>query len=366
MTKKYLDDTGLSNLVSNIKGIIPKVYYGTCNTAESTTDKVVVCPNFVLETGATISILFEYGAASSTDMTLNVNNTGAKKAYRTKTRVSTPLWSAGEVVSFTYDGNNRWIMHKGDTASTSQYGLVRLSNSVTSTSPSDGATSKAVKMAYDLADSKQDELVSGTNIKTINGNSILGSGNISISGGSATDVQINGTSITSNNEANIITESVYDETTNKIATMDDIAKSSNYIIVSPNAEQTLGNTNVTICGLNTIVSYYGTLLSLNTTQKGIVVGNGVNHIEVSGSHYITAVGTAGLKNVYIYKNNDAVSRAIMYVTNNYCILGIPPTIIPVTSGDLITMRIQSQNGTTTKFASSTDGVAVRLVARVID
>lgn len=366
MTKKYLDDTGLSNLVSNIKGIIPKVYYGTCSTAESTTDKVVVCPNFVLETGATISILFEYEASNTTDMTLNVNNTGAKKAYRTKTRISTPLWSAGEVVSFTYDGNNRWIMHKGDTASTSQYGLVRLSNSVTSTSPSDGATSKAVKTAYDLADSKQDELVSGTNIKTINGNSILGSGNISISGGIATDVQINGTSITSNNEANIITESVYDETTNKIATMDDIAKSSNYIIVSPNAEQTLGNTNVNICGLNTVVSYYGTLLSLNTTQKGIVVGNGVNHIEVSASHYITAVGTAGLKNVYIYKNNDAVSRAIMYVTNNYCILGIPPTIIPVTSGDLITMRIQSQNGTTTKFASSTDGVAVRLVARVID
>lgn len=34
-------------------------------------------------------------------------------------------------------------------------------------------------------DGKQDDLVSGTNIKTINGESILGSGNISVSGGSA-------------------------------------------------------------------------------------------------------------------------------------------------------------------------------------
>ncbi|MCR5266796.1 MAG: hypothetical protein K6E29_09440 [Cyanobacteria bacterium RUI128] len=70
---------------------------------------------------------------------------------------------------------------------------------------------------------KQDTLVSGTNIKTINNESILGSGNISISGGgTATDVQINGTSITSNNVANIITNSAYNASSNKIATMNDV------------------------------------------------------------------------------------------------------------------------------------------------
>lgn len=41
-------------------------------------------------------------------------------------------------------------------------------------------------------------------------------------GGTATDVQINGVSITSNNVADIITEGVYNETTNKIATIADI------------------------------------------------------------------------------------------------------------------------------------------------
>lgn len=75
--------------------------------------------------------------------------------------------------------------------------------------------------------SKQPALVSGTNIKTINNESILGSGNINISGGggTATDVQINGTSITLNNVANIATEGTYNSSSNKIVTksyVDDI------------------------------------------------------------------------------------------------------------------------------------------------
>ena len=75
-----------------------------------------------------------------------------------------------------------------------------------------------------LLSGKQDTLVSGTNIKTINNTSLLGSGDITIGGGGGTptDVQINGTSITSNNVADIITEGVYNSTTNKIATMSEI------------------------------------------------------------------------------------------------------------------------------------------------
>lgn len=104
-------------------------------------------------------------------------------------------------------------------ASTSAYGVTKLSSATNSTSTSLAATASAVKAAYDLANNykgtvtsvkingttkspssgvvdlgtvitshqdisgKQDKLVSGTNIKTINGTSILGSGNIVISGG---------------------------------------------------------------------------------------------------------------------------------------------------------------------------------------
>jgi hypothetical protein len=65
-------------------------------------------------------------------------------------------------------------------ASTSKYGVTKLSSSTSSTSTSLAATASAVKSAYDLANGKQDALVSGTNIKTINNNSILGSGNLTI------------------------------------------------------------------------------------------------------------------------------------------------------------------------------------------
>lgn len=56
-----------------------------------------------------------------------------------------------------------------------------------------------------LSQDKQDKLVSGTNIKTINNTSILGSGNISISGGSGTitGVSANGTSVATSGVANI-------------------------------------------------------------------------------------------------------------------------------------------------------------------
>lgn len=77
---------------------------------------------------------------------------------------------------------------------------------------------------------KQDLLVSGTNIKTINSTSLLGSGNIVISGGTPTNVKVNGTSITVGGEADIITNSLYDEGTNPIATMYDVPTSTNQLI----------------------------------------------------------------------------------------------------------------------------------------
>lgn len=55
--------------------------------------------------------------------------------------------------------------------------------------------SKPISTAQQAAlDDKQDELVSGTNIKTINGESILGSGNLSITGGGGTGDNLSGDS----------------------------------------------------------------------------------------------------------------------------------------------------------------------------
>lgn len=71
-------------------------------------------------------------------------------------------------------------------------------NNVDNTSDANKPVSTAQQAALNLkADAstvsgKQDTLVSGTNIKTINGQSILGSGDITISGSGLTQQQIEG------------------------------------------------------------------------------------------------------------------------------------------------------------------------------
>ena len=89
---------------------------------------------------------------------------------------------------------------------------------------------KAITVAdINTWNAKQPLLVSGTNIKTINSESLLGSGNISINAGTSTDVQINGSSIVENNIANILTNSPYD-TINPIATMEDVPEAISDLI----------------------------------------------------------------------------------------------------------------------------------------
>jgi hypothetical protein len=242
-----------------------KVYYGTSDTGASTQAKVVVSSDYVLEEGNTIFVKFTNAQTYNGTATLNVNSTGAKNITRVGTTTTSRYWwTAGEVVGFVYDGTNYVMIDKG-AATTSYYGLTKLSSAINSTSTSLAATPSAVKQAYDLANGKQDEitssnkldyslisntptipentsdltndsgfitssyhdstkqdsLVSGTNIKTINNQSLLGSGNINISsggGGTATDVQINGSSIVSNDVANILVDGTY-SSSNKIATM---------------------------------------------------------------------------------------------------------------------------------------------------
>ena len=140
--------------------------------------------------------------------------------------------------------------------------------------------------------SKQDTLVSGTSIKTINNQSLLGSGNISISGGggTATDVQINGTSITNNDVANIVTEGSYNASTNKIATMSDVptdtsdlTNGAGYIATETDpvftASASAGITSSDITNWDTNTTNIGDLSNLQTTAKSDLVSS-IN--EVSG------------------------------------------------------------------------------------
>lgn len=128
--------------------------YGSCATAAATAAKVVTLDGFKLETGASISVKFN-NANTAANPTLNVNNTGAKSIMKYgTTAVDTNMWQAGAVVGFSYDGTN-WVMENGTTATTDYYGVTKLSSATNSTATNLAATPSAVKAAKDAADAAQ-------------------------------------------------------------------------------------------------------------------------------------------------------------------------------------------------------------------
>lgn len=116
MTSQISGYIGKYKTQDNVIHSLGSTAYGYCQTAAATADKVVDMTGFTLSTGATIFVKFQY-ANTAASATLNVNNTGAKliKRYGTTAPSGTTAgtsgqWSAGAVVTFTYDGTN-WIMH---------------------------------------------------------------------------------------------------------------------------------------------------------------------------------------------------------------------------------------------------------------
>jgi len=212
-----------------------KTYYATCATSAGTAAKVATTTNgdFVKTTGAMVRIKMTSGNSYNGTATLNVDGTGASNIARVGTTTTDRYyWVSGEVIDFVYDGTN-FVMSAKGTATTTYYGLTKLSSSATSTSEALALTPKAMnsiagtlitnipaysssetyavgdrvrysygiykcntaittaeswteahwtaeKSLLEMVEDKQDTLVSGTNIKTINSTSLLGSGNISI------------------------------------------------------------------------------------------------------------------------------------------------------------------------------------------
>ena len=130
---------------SLMKGGVP---YATCSTAAATAAKVAACDGFTLETGAAVLVKFTtYNTAASP--TLNVNSTGAKAMVTSgTTALTTYQWKANQVLLCVYDGTS-WQVLNTQTATTTYYGVTKLSSSTSSTSTSLAATASAVKAAYD-------------------------------------------------------------------------------------------------------------------------------------------------------------------------------------------------------------------------
>lgn len=225
----------------------------------------------------------------------------------------------------------------------------------------------------------QNELVSGTNIKTINNTSLLGSGNINIAGGTSTDVLINDSSITVNNVANIKTNGIYNDTTNKIATMSDISTKQDTLVSGTNIKtinnnSLLGSGNLQLNGIGCWYAYgsitwssawswekipiWGTIYdnaNFILYSNGIYIPAGVSLIKITINCSLYNVDCGGDKNLAIYKNG-VLNRSIAYVnydTTNKYINITGQTILNVAQSDEISVQLNSELAGTMRIFDST-------------
>ena len=132
---------------------IKNIWYGTCTTAAETASKVVTTTtgDFTLKEGATVYVLFNTDNTSTSRITLNVDGTGDTAVNLNSTNGMTAYQiAAKQVICFVYDGES-FRVQGGSLATTTYYGLTKLSSSTSSTSTTMAATPSAVKEAYDLA-----------------------------------------------------------------------------------------------------------------------------------------------------------------------------------------------------------------------
>lgn len=142
---------------------------------------------------------------------------------------------------------------------------------------------KVNNVVYDVEDiSKQEILVSGTNIKTINGTSVLGEGNIVIEGGSGglSSVAHDGTMTGAGTNA-----SPLGVDTTKIAQLTDIPDVSNFITKDVN-DLTYYYTKTEVDGkVSAVYKFKGSVSTYaNLPSSGLTAGD-VYNVESDGSNY---------------------------------------------------------------------------------
>lgn len=148
-------ETNISTLTTNLANR-PKMWYGTCTTAVGTAAKTITAANLTggtftsadLVKGCMVRVLFTNGN-SNASATLNINSTGAKAIFRANAQMGAYFIGVNEVVDFVYDGTQFQIVSKG-TATTSYYGVTKLSNTYTSSDETVAATQKSVYDVYTL------------------------------------------------------------------------------------------------------------------------------------------------------------------------------------------------------------------------
>lgn len=139
--------TGIDITSNTISTAGEVIYCGNSATAAATQDKTASVDNsFTLHDGAMIRITFSNGQTYNGAPTLNVNNTGAKTVqYKSGVDGMRYLWQGGQVVDFIYRSNrDAWVMVMGALATTTYYGITKLTSSAASDSQSVALTPRSL------------------------------------------------------------------------------------------------------------------------------------------------------------------------------------------------------------------------------
>ena len=152
--------------------------YATCSTSAATAAKTVSLTSYGLTLTAGLRIMVKFANANTaSNPTLNVDNLGAKNIFIDNARITTGNNKSvlRGVVEFIYDGTQWHVVGTGKVGTTlSDYGIT---------------DAKIQSGTITLGSNTITPLTAHQTLKTINGQSIVGSGNITIqSGGSASMV----------------------------------------------------------------------------------------------------------------------------------------------------------------------------------
>ena len=211
-----------------------------------------------------------------------------------------------------------------------------------------GYVAKSVTGANILS-SKQDTLVSGTNIKTIEGQNILGAGNIDIT---KTDVGLGNVDNTSdlNKPISTATQAALNAKQNTITNSDSITQGTTNLFLTTGERTKLTNTSGTNTGDNATNSQYSGLVS-NATHTGDATGNvGLTVVGINNT-ILSTLGTG------ILKNTTTTGVPSIAVAADFPILNQNTTGTAGSTATLATARTISMNGDVAYTSPAFDGSA---------
>lgn len=161
-------------------------WYGTCSTTATTATKTSQLNNFVPTRGALVLI---HATTANTytagALKLNINSTGDKAIYKDNAATSstnTLTWAADDDLMFMYDGSEYRYCYGSSTESGGSSVEPATANPVMDGTAAVGSSDKYAREdhVHPTDTSRQATLVSGTNIKTVGSQSLLGSGDLTV------------------------------------------------------------------------------------------------------------------------------------------------------------------------------------------